>query len=378
MTATYRALLCDLRTDQVLDALPISGVSIEDYIGKTGTMTGTLTAPDPATAERITTAVIPGRTAIWIWRDREIWWGGIVWTLTRNATTRSAPGTAEIQAATFDSYLEHRLLTADLTADGMDQLAIARRLVAFAQSADGGDIGIRLDERQISGVKRTRKYSHYDLPKLRDLLDKLAAVQNGFEWRIRTYRNDAGERIKELQLGHPRITTSRSGAEPVLDYPGPVTSYRFPTDATTRATHWRSRGSTSSTSQRPLMSTPMHIIGATGAGWPRLDGTSDYTSTTTKAALDEHAAADLTEAWTREVIPEITVNLDAAQLTPAILGATIRLRIADVWASSGFTGRYRVVGISVRAPERGQAETAQLTLDAATRSELGDNDNEGS
>ncbi|WP_405408897.1 hypothetical protein [Streptomyces decoyicus] len=374
MTATYRALFCDLRTDQVLDALPVSGVSIEDYIGKTGTMSGTLHAPDAATADRIKAAVTPGRTAVWIERDRTIWWGGILWTAAVSSTTRGAPAKAEIQAATFDSYLDHRLLTSNFTAKDEDQFDIARRLVDFAQSSDGGDIGIRLGAAP-SGVKRTRTYSRYDLPKIRELLDKLAAVDGGFEWRIHCYRNDAGERIKELQLGHPRITTSRGRAETVLDYPGPVMSYNFPYDATTRATHWQSRGATSNTSNHPLMSTPLHITGATEAGWPHLDGTSDFTTITTKAALDEHAAADLAEAWTRQVIPEITVNLEAAQLTPAILGATIRTRIADVWTSAGFTGRYRVVGFTVRAPERGQPETASLTLDAATRGDIG---NDGS
>ncbi|MFF4607975.1 hypothetical protein ACFY12_35210 [Streptomyces sp. NPDC001339] len=373
MTAQYRALFCDLSTDRVLDALPVSGVSFEDYIGKTGTMTGTLTAPDRATADRIKAAVVPGRTAVWISRDRAIWWGGIIWTTALGSTARGAPAKAEIQAGTFDSYLDHRLLTADVTATDEDQFVIARRLVDFAQSTDGGDIGIRLGT-DTSGVKRTRKYSHYDLPKIRELLDKLAAVQNGFEWRIRCYRNDTGERIKELQLGHPRITTSRGRAETVLDYPGPVMSYRLPYDATTRATHWQSRGATNSTTNRPLMSTPLHITGAIDAGWPRLDGTSDYTTITAKTALDEHATADLTEAWTREIVPEITVNLEAAQLTPAILGATIRLRIADVWTSGFTTGRYRVVGFSVRAPERSQPETATLTLDAATRGAIGNND----
>ncbi|GAU66654.1 putative phage tail protein [Streptomyces sp. NBRC 110611] len=336
-------------------------------------MTGTLTAPDHATAERIKAAVVPGRTAVWIERDRVIWWGGIIWTTALGSTTRGAPAKAEIQAGTFDSYLDHRLLAADLTAKDEDQFDLVRRLVGFARSSEGGDIGIRLGTAR-SGVTRTRKYSRYDLSKLRELLDKLAGVENGFEWRIRCYRTDAGERVKELQLGHPRIATSRGRAETVLDFPGPVMSYRFPYDATTRATHWQSRGATNSTTNRPLMSTPLHITGAIDAGWPRLDGTSDYTTITTKRALDEHAAADLTEAWTRATVPEITVNLEAAHLTPAILGATIRLRIADVWTTAG-VGRYRVVGFTVRAPERGQPETATLTLDAATHSAIG---NDGS
>lgn len=377
MTATYRALFCDLRTDEVRDAFPVSAVSIEDYIGKTGTMTGTISANDRATAGRIRAAVVPGRTAVWIERDRALWWGGIVWTAALGSTARGAAGSAEIQAATFDSYLDHRLLTVDMIADGADQFAMVRAVLEAAQSADGGDIGIRLAD-QASGVYRTLTFSRYDLPALRDLLDKLAQMQDGFEWRIRCYRNDYGERVKELQLGHPRITTGSGPAETVLDFPGPVTSYRFPYDATTRATNWQSRGATDATSGHPLMSTPLHITGATEAGWPRLDGTSDYTDTTSKTDLDEHAAADLTAAWTREVVPEITVNMDAAQLTPAILASIIRLRIADVWTAAGFTGRYRVIGFTARAPERGQSETASLLLDATTRAELGDSTDEGS
>ncbi len=376
MTASYRALLTDLRTDQVRDALPISGVGLEDYIGKTGTMTGTLTAPDTATADRIRAAVTPGRTAVWIERDNELWWGGIVWTAAISSSTRGAPGRAEIQAATFDSYLDHRLLTTNLVADNVEQLDIARRLVDFAQSTAGGDIGIRTDSGTASGIRRTRRYYLHDLPRVRDLLDNLAAVNNGFEWRIRCYRDDIGERVKELQLGHPHITAGRGPGEVVLDYPGPVTAYRFPYDATTRATHWRSRGATSTDTSRPLLSKPHYVIDAIEAGWPHLDGTSDYPTVTTPSVLDDHAAADLTEAWTRQVVPEITVNLDAAGVTPAILGATIRLRIADVWTSGGFTDRYRVVGFTLRAPERGQPETAQLILDAAVHGGIRDDGND--
>ncbi|MEO3851762.1 hypothetical protein ABGB09_29740 [Streptomyces sp. B8F3] len=371
MTSDYRALFTDLRSDQVIDALPISEVAFEDYIGKAGTLNGTLNAPDQLTADRIRTATVPGRTALWLERDRVIWWAGIIWTTTVRSANRATPAKAEIQAGTFDTYLDHRLLTDDLTATDEDQFTIARRLIDYAQDKTGGNIGIRLGS-GASGVTRTRRYSRYDLPKIRELLDKLAGVNNGFEWRIRCYRDQAGNRRKDLQLGHPHITTSGS-AETVLDYPGAVISYSFPYDATTKATHWRSRGATTGTgtNARPLVSTPYYIIGATDAGWPRLDGTSDYTTITTKAALDAHARGDLTAAWTRRAVPELAVNLDAARLTPSILGATIRLRIADVWAT-GFAERYRVIGLRIRAPERGQGETAELLLDDTEPADSGD------
>ncbi|RII06970.1 hypothetical protein DSC45_34650 [Streptomyces sp. YIM 130001] len=151
-------MFCDLRTDQVRDAFPISGATIEDYLGKSGTCTGTLNTPDTATAQCITEAVIPGRTAVWIERDRQTWWGGIVWTLTANSTSREG-ATAEQQAATFDSYCEHRLLTEDLRATDVDQFEVARRLVTFAQSADGADIGIRLDEAALKDPRAPRGHT---------------------------------------------------------------------------------------------------------------------------------------------------------------------------------------------------------------------------
>ncbi|GAB2984748.1 hypothetical protein GCM10023080_058030 [Streptomyces pseudoechinosporeus] len=41
MPTAYRLLFCDLRSDQLLDALPVQGVTLDDYIGKTGRLTDT-------------------------------------------------------------------------------------------------------------------------------------------------------------------------------------------------------------------------------------------------------------------------------------------------------------------------------------------------
>jgi hypothetical protein len=77
-------------------------------------------------------------------------------------------------------------------------------LVDYAQSLPGGDIGIEYDTR-LSGVKRARSFSKHDQPSVRELLDKLTAVENGFEWRIRCDRApETGRRRKLLELDHPR------------------------------------------------------------------------------------------------------------------------------------------------------------------------------
>ncbi|MFE7609255.1 hypothetical protein [Streptomyces celluloflavus] len=363
--ASYRALLCDLRTDQVIDALPAEQVRFEEHIGKTGTASLSIPVTGPAMAARARAAVTPARTAVWIERDGDIWWGGIVWTATITPPSRSGPGAMEVQASTFDSYLSARILTDGWEGEGVDQFDIARQLVDYTQRTPGGDIGIMLDWAQTSGVLRDRAYSRYDLHYVRDLLDQLARVEGGFEWRIRAYRASQGRRTKELQLGHRVIRTGRT--EIVLDRPGAVLDYELPVDGTVRATHWISRGATinrdQSTDSYPLMSALFEVKNALAQGWPRLDGSSDYTTVEQQATLDAHAKADLMQAWTSTQAPRVTVMLDGTGLSPHLLGATVRLRIVDEWHPAGHDQRYRLIGMSVSPPGRDSAETAELYLE---------------
>lgn len=362
----YRALLCDLRSDQVLDALPLIDVSLDDYIGKTGSANVTIPLPNRQIAQRARAAVEPGRTALWIERGPEIWWGGVVWTANLTSNDRGFLG-LQIGAGGWASYLDHRVVFHTQQATATDQFDIARGLVAYAQSVDGGDIGIEFGT-ETSGVLRDRLYRRYDQPRIRELLDQLGAVEGGFEWRIMSYRDPgSGRRIKRLQLGSPTIKAGTS--EIVLDRPGPIMSYGWPIDASVQANAWQARGASDNRNQTqeslPLLSEVLVADEDIAAGWPRLDGTADYSTVTEQATLDAHARADLAAARRPRTIPEITVALDRVVLSPALLGATVRVRIRDDWFAEGLDERYRAVGLAISPPVRGRPETARLYLEAS-------------
>ncbi|MGC9536566.1 hypothetical protein [Streptomyces sp. UG1] len=362
MAPPYRLLFCDLRSDQLLDALPVQGVSLDDYIGKTGRLTGTVPIPNRAIAERARRAIVPGRTAVWVERGRDIWWGGILWTLALASDSRGFLG-AQIQAGGWESYLYRRLLFDTQIAEQVDQFDIVRGLVDYAQNTPGGNIGITYDT-EAFGVVRDRTFLRYDLHSIGDLLDDLAAVEDGFEWRVASFRDADGRRVKRLQLGHPVI---RAGASDiVLDHPGPVLSYTWPVDATIKANAWQSRGASINTNQAadsyPLTSPVLVDDADIAAGWPRLDGSSDHTTVERQSTLDAHARADWNAARAPVQIPEVEVLLGGT-ITPALLGATIRLRIRDLWHPTTLDARYRVVGLSITPPERGRPETARLYLE---------------
>lgn len=361
MTA-YRMLVCDLRSDRLLDVLPVQGVAVDDYVGKVGRLTGTVPIPNREIADRARATLAPGRTAIWLERDRGIWWGGILWTVNVVSSERGFVS-AQIQAGGWASYLYRRHLYDSFTAEQVDQFDIARGLLDYVQATPGGNLSIAYDQHN-SGVLRDRTYSRYDLPTVGELVDALAGAERGFEWHIASYRDGTGRRVKRLRLGHPVI---RAGvADVVLDHPGPVLSYAWPTDATTRATAWQSRGASVNTDQSltsyPLTSPVLVDDDAITAGWPRLDGTSDYPTVERQATLDAHAAADHAAALAPPTVPEVTVRLGEG-IGPRLLGATVRLRIRDLWWPGGLDTRYRVLGLAVTPPERGRPETARLYLE---------------
>ncbi|MGK5631227.1 hypothetical protein [Streptomyces sp. URMC 123] len=362
--APYRAVFCDLRTDEVKDVLPLVDVQFDDYIGKTGSLTATVPLPDEGLAQRARRALEPGRTAVWLERGSEIWWGGILWTCTPAGDERGRMR-VEIQAGTFDSYLDHRVLAAKQVADGVDQFDIVRRLLDHVQGQSGGDIGIEYGD-EVSGVERTRTFEFHEFARVRELIDSLAAMDNGFEWRVHCYRDpESGRRVKLLRLGSPVLTTGATDI--VLDRPGPVLAYSLPTDATVQANAWRARGESANRNQASA-SVPavsrwwVHDEDIRVAGWPRLEGTSDHAGVSDRAALDALAAAAWRKARRPQVIPEVTVRVEG-RIGPAALGATVRLRLHDLWHREGTGERYRIVGLAVTPPTRGQAETAKLYLE---------------
>ncbi|MBZ4320620.1 hypothetical protein [Streptomyces huiliensis] len=361
---TYRALFCDLLTDRVIDALPLTDVEFDDFIGKSGQLRATVPLPDEALARRARAALRTGRTAVWLERGSEIWWGGILWTCTAEGDERGRLR-VQIQAGTFDSYFEHRILASSYVFRKRDQFHIVRELIQHAQSQPGGDIGITFEDEPSEVVLDERVYAYTDLARIRELIDGLAALENGFEWRIQCYRHpETGKRVKQLQLGHPKITTGATDI--VLDRPGQLLTYSLPVDSTVQANVWVARGESANRDQAsdsvPEVSDPQ-VAEELAAGWPRLEGTSDHSGVSDKKLLTSAAVAELGRARQPQAIPEATFRLDG-RITPALIGGTVRLRIRDGWHAETPDERYRVVGLTVTPPDRGKAETAKLYLEA--------------
>ncbi|MFE6828024.1 hypothetical protein [Streptomyces sp. NPDC057690] len=377
-TTPYRAIFCDLRTDDTIDILPLRDVTVDDYIGKAGSLSGTVPVPNAQVAARVR-RIEEGRTAVYLQRGNDLWWGGIIWTSTLQSDDRGVI-TLGIQAATFESYAGRRRIRQDLTFSGSnDQLEVARRLWRHLQTGElvddgtpapptGGDIGVTFGQ-ELSGVTRAVSYRDGDETVYLEAIEALAALENGFEHYIAVYRDPVtGTRVRRLRLGSPRITTGSTDL--VMDRPGTILSYSFPRDATRGGTTARARGATDNTNQavesRPLFADADIPDGEDliRVGYPRVDLASDHNDIASTTILRSLANAELAEGTGAVVIPEISVRLD--DLVPsALLGRTVRLRITDEWWTEGLDARYRIIGVKVSPAQRGRPDTAELYLEDA-------------
>ncbi|MFB6838826.1 hypothetical protein [Streptomyces sp. NPDC056361] len=359
----YRAIFCDLWTDTTLDILPLKDVSFEDYIGRAGSLSGTVPIPDRTIAERAH-RIKPGRTTVYLERGGDLWWGGIIWTTNLQSSGRGVL-TLGIQASTFDSYAARRRIRTNdfesVYSQPTDQFTIARGLWGSLSAGLGTskiDIG---DPEELSGILRTGSWRYGDETGYQEALDQLGA--QGLEYQIQVYRNpDDGTRVRRLKLGAP----IRTGATDVLfDRPGTILSYSIPDDATRGGTHALARGASTNgnagTESRPTLSdikvplTPLPDV------WPQIDLSSDHNEISDKATLNALAQTEVDTPWGSVQIPEISVRLDGI-VPPTLLGRTARIRITDEWHPTGLDARFRIVGVKVRPAERGRPDTADLAL----------------
>ncbi|MEU8758090.1 hypothetical protein [Streptomyces sp. NPDC048659] len=360
----YRAIFCDLITDQTIDILPLRDVSFDDFIGKAGSLSGTIPIPNKDIADRVK-KVREGRTAVYLERGGDLWWGGIVWTTTLQSSGRGVL-TLALQAATFDSYASRRRIRTEIKYDvPTDQLTIARRLWS-EMTGSGACFRLTLGEEK-SDVLKTASWRNGDETVYLEALDQLGATQNGFEHQILVYRDPvSGERVRQLRLGSPKIRTGATDL--VFDRPGVILSYSFPYDATRGGTTAVARGASvnnnAAAESRPVLSTEQRATDLLADGWPVIDLSSDHNEVGDQLTLDSLAAAELGEARGAVVIPEVSIHLGGI-VPPQLLGRVARIRITDEWYSTGLDARYRIIGVKITPPERGRPDTAQLYLEEA-------------
>lgn len=361
MTA-YRYLFADLLTNDIIAELPLTGVSFNKQLNQAGAFNGHLLIGGiDSVAYNVLPATIPGRNAIYVDRDGSLVWGGVIWGRDYTASTQ----TLEIQAREFESYFERRRITSTLAFTNTDQLSIAQNLMASAQSAPYGNIGVQVGV-ETSGVLLSRTYYNYELKTYFNALQDLSRAENGFDFNIQVEYDGAGEPSKSLVLGYPRIGTVYSTSNPyavLFQFPGNIVDYSYPEDGSIAANAVYALGAGSN--EGKLIATATDAT-KYADGWPLLQEQANYSDITDSAYLNQLATGQVLAVS----YPPTTIKIVVpAYQTPVFgtyeVGDDARLIITDVRFPNTLDAVYRIVGVNVQPGEDGP-ERVTLTLTQTT------------
>ena len=131
VAAEYKYFTTDILTNEVLAEIPFRGVSFERSIKAAGTFGGTIPAIEETAHMNLYESTMPGKTAIYVVRDDECIWGGIIWNRSYNVVNREL----NISASEFTSYFYHRNIWKTWTHDfGADLVVSSGTVTATLQS----------------------------------------------------------------------------------------------------------------------------------------------------------------------------------------------------------------------------------------------------
>lgn len=102
----YRYYTVNIVTNKVIGEIPFEDVNYERSVKSPGAFDGKITVTDQTDNLDLYNATLPGKTALYVVRNDEAVWGGIIWGRTYDLVGRSLT----ISASEFTSYLSHRIV----------------------------------------------------------------------------------------------------------------------------------------------------------------------------------------------------------------------------------------------------------------------------
>lgn len=363
--ARYRYFTTDLLTGTLLaESLPLDVSKFTDKIqGAPGELDATLTL-GLATGNRnqlsdnaLMNATQAGRTALWVERDGQLEWGGVIW---NTDWSSASPNLLAIKAQTYESLLDHLENRTTLAYVAQDQFFIMRDLLATAQGLGNTGFGIKVNEGETCGVLRDRTYNGWEQKKFGDLMRELSNVQNGFEWTLRVGYDEQGAPEVRLITSYPRLGAQTPDVFS-YEYPGNIADYQWPETFASAANDIQELGSGDGAVVLSSVATDDQAL---TDGYPRLMASESFRDVSVQATLDDKAAAAIQAKSGSTILPKLTVNPDTWPVFGSVRsGDDIRVRLTSTrhpknpdTNGPGFDGTLRVVGREFAPPNRSRAD----------------------
>lgn len=365
MSARYTYLATDLLSGRVLGELPLHGVSFDRQLNKASNWQGSGNLDnDMLSNDDMLAATAPGRTSVYVYREDQIVWGGIIWSRTYQSQAKSLQMTAQ----SFESYAYKRIYRPSTTIKyEKAQCWLINELWRSLQSDQlHSDIGVRiLDPESLpsNDVVRQLTVNPWDMKSYGEIIDDpLMNFQDSAEWTIECFE-EQGVPQKQLLLGYPRLGIPVEFTPIVIDYPGNILNYYWSESASQSANAvW----ATGDGDQAALTTGYANNQASLDVGYPLLEAHESHQGVTKQDTIDDHAKKDLVDAAVPRLSKTIQIKADEQpEFGTYPIGSDAKMQILDTRFPDGFEGTVRVLGWSVTPSSSEAVEEISLIIEGS-------------
>jgi len=363
--AVYRYFTTDLLTNQVLAEIPFKGVSFERSIKAAGSFGGNIPVIPETASMDLYNSTMPGKTGLYVVRDSECVWGGIIWNRNYNVVKREL----SVSASEFTSYFYHRNIWKTWTHDfGATIVASGGTLTGTLEALEYDfPVGssVRLIFPEVSDFIYNAYYTIASSPTNATFTITGTSVPNGTYVGVTVYaRVDTYDYVRqlldEILVDFSGITFPNTDIEPALTNSLRITSITAPSSITTITT-------ATPHGLIPTQTTEIYNVSAA------LDGLWDVTSvpsdtTFTIASALTSSVKNLTRTVTSKSIADFTATITTSGAHGFAQYDTVVLSGVDDPTSLVivFDGEYQIVDVPSATTFRVYVADSDMVTTAVT------------
>lgn len=375
-TPDYQYLVCDLRTDELWAAPGFSNVRFERRLSRPGSFSGQLTISNRQQAQEADELSRNcGRLAVWVLRNKRLWWGGILWNAAPAVDARNAD-VVQFQGSSFESYPYRRHLDFDWAMDPATDMA--RKIMDIwnmMQSQDAeSDIGVVANWSNVVNLANNfmpTRFLKSDLTYYGDMIeDYTDDPVAGVDYTIDVYHDADNNRVKQVK-------TAGDLKQVVSPAPIVISGYRIPSWGISRGTDdmgtnfqaWVNiQARNTAQAAAPAASIIKKAQTLLNEGWPRLDvreqiGDFDTWAEGTQYANTYAEMMRRKQSGIKDIVT-YQVDLSGSAWHPNLIGQNVTVKHSqnDLW----YPGETRVVApvlAEFTPPTRTSPESVKFTFD---------------
>ena len=345
----WRVLYRDIKTGTTLGELPASSFQYSDSLNAAGSFNVSMPLLDAPSATDFT----PGRTMLIFERDGSAVWSGVLWGVQANIGSNSLTASG----SGWLGYLSRRLITADATYTSTEQFTIARNLIATAQAATGGNVGLYTSGTSTSGVTRTAEFKGDDYRTVADALLDLSALDNGFDFYFDPSYVSGALRV----AFEPLYPTSGRSTAHVLEVGTNINIDSYAEDGSVVANSVVALGGGSGTDRPTATSADAGSL----ASLPLLESTVTHSDETDATTLAGYAAARLGKV----TAPICSIGATLYHESDPTVAELVVGDLVTVRGSYGYVavdGQFRITAITAGVGVEGTEQVGLSLVDSGT------------